>query len=170
MLCPQAHLKTSMQTKCGANKVYYGPFENRKGRTMKFKVNSLWMKIKAQHFARQVLRKHTFKIWRTKKGIDFFDHSTSKHRSYKFYFWVSGTILSHFKWLEHGPSCCSILRLKVFFAVVIPFLQLGNRWAGLGSWAFFAFLAVSRLHVAWQYTLNGRILTSTLVCLGQNLL
>ena len=33
-------------------------------------VNSLWIKIKAQNFARQVSSKHTFKIWR-KIGSDF---------------------------------------------------------------------------------------------------
>ena len=37
------------------------------------KVNSFWMKIKGQNFARQVLSRHTFKISR-KKGSDFFDH------------------------------------------------------------------------------------------------
>ena len=37
------------------------------------KVNGLWIKIKAQNFASQVLSKHTFKIWR-KKGSGVFDH------------------------------------------------------------------------------------------------
>ena len=37
------------------------------------KVNGLWIKIKAQNFASQVLSKHTFKIWRKKASV-FFDH------------------------------------------------------------------------------------------------
>ena len=37
------------------------------------KESGLWIKIKAQNFASQVLNKHTFKIWR-KKGSGFFDH------------------------------------------------------------------------------------------------
>ena len=37
------------------------------------KVNSLWIKMKGQNFASQVLSRHTFRISR-KKGSDFFDH------------------------------------------------------------------------------------------------
>ena len=37
------------------------------------KVNSLWIKMKGQIFASQVLSRHTFRISR-KKGSDFFDH------------------------------------------------------------------------------------------------
>ena len=44
-------------------------------RTVKSKsytlVNDLWVKIKAQNFASQMLSKHTFKIW-GEKGSDFF--------------------------------------------------------------------------------------------------
>ena len=45
-------------------------------RPMKFKtqltVNNLWIKIKAQNFASQVLSKQTFKIWSKKKKVIFF--------------------------------------------------------------------------------------------------
>ena len=37
------------------------------------KVNGLWIKMKGQNFASQVLSRHTFRISR-KKGSDFFDH------------------------------------------------------------------------------------------------
>ena len=40
---------------------------------LKLKVNGLWIKMKGQNFASQVLSRHTFRISR-KKGGDFFDH------------------------------------------------------------------------------------------------
>ena len=46
------------------------------------KVNGLWIKMKRQNFASQVLSRHTFRISR-KKGSDFFDQNNllSKHQS-----------------------------------------------------------------------------------------
>ena len=40
------------------------------------KVNGLWIKIKAQNFASQVLSKHTLKIWRKKEGVFFYHRGT----------------------------------------------------------------------------------------------
>ena len=43
------------------------------------KVNGLWIKMKGQNFASQVLSRHTFRISR-KKGSDFFDHRGTLNR------------------------------------------------------------------------------------------
>ena len=75
------------------------------------KVNGLWIKIKAQNFASQVLSKHTFIIWR-KKGSDFF----LSQGHFKGLWWCSFAEIFILIWYYNIRLICKIVkrRLRMF--------------------------------------------------------
>ena len=75
--------------------------------------NRLWIKTKAQNFATQVLRKHTFKIWRKNKERIFLSYDSSTYnlgtQSVDANLSSSGVILSYSKsvmWVIFEKSQC----------------------------------------------------------------
>ena len=76
------------------------------------KVSGLWIKIKAQNFASQVLSKHTFKIWR-KKGSGFFYHRGTLTVTY-----IKSFSEHFFSLMYEAFVCVTLVNLLVLFCLL----------------------------------------------------
>ena len=103
------------------------------------KVNSLGIKIKAQNVVRQVLSKHTFKIW-TKKGSDFLITGALKScffffNQFKMALWEAGLHRSLILVLLFCAKRKKIHSLSMDTGVTAALVDKGCLWmAWTGKW------------------------------------
>ena len=130
------------------------------------KVNGLWIKMKGQSFASQVLSRHTFRISR-KKGSDFFDHrGTLSFSARSWWLTESKALLKSIANIRTSLHLGSSRNLQILFWITSrPSVQLppslyanwlSSSCSSTGRWAWIVYTAFSRALATTGVTLIPR--------------